>query len=50
MKAAIDRQINVTVRRGAGQRHEFSRAELNQIDQDFSAIVTNAVNEVFNGN
>lgn len=50
MKAAIDRQINVTVQRGAGQRHEFSRAELDQIDQDFAAIVTNAVNEVFNGN
>lgn len=49
MKAAIDRQINVTVGRGAGQRHEFSRAELDQIDQGFAAIAANAVNEVFDG-
>lgn len=50
MKAAIDRQVNLTAGRGAGQRHEFSRAELDQIDQAFDAIVANAVNEVFNGN
>lgn len=50
MKAAIDRQINVTVGRGAGQRHEFSRAELDQIDQGFAAIAANAANEVFDGN
>ncbi len=50
MKAAIDRQVNVTAGRGAGQRHEFSRAELDQIDQGFAAIVATASNEVFNGN
>jgi len=49
MKSAIDRQLNATVGRSAGQRHEFSRAELDQIDQGFTDIVANAVNEVFDG-
>lgn len=49
MKSAIDRQLNATVGRSAGQRHEFSRAELDQIDQGFTDIVANAIAEVFNG-
>lgn len=49
MKAAIDRQVNVTIGRSAGQRHDFSRNELDQIDQGFAAIVANAKNKVFNG-
>ncbi len=47
LKAAIDRQVNATVGRRSGQRHEFSRAELDRIQQDFAAIVAGAVNEVF---
>jgi superfamily II DNA or RNA helicase len=49
MKAAIDRRINAAVGRSNGQRHEFSRAELDQIDHGFTSIVTEAVREVFNG-
>jgi hypothetical protein len=49
MKSAIDRHVNATVGRGTGQRHEFSRAELDQIEQGFTAILAAATNEVFNG-
>jgi len=49
MKSAIDRHVNATVGRGTGQRHEFSRAELDQIEQGFTAILAAAINEVFNG-
>jgi len=48
LKAAIDRQVNAAVGRRSGQRHDFSRAELDQIDQTFAAIVAAAVSEVFN--
>jgi len=47
MKAAIDRQANAIVNRGNHQRHEFSRAELDQIDARFDEIVTAAIGEVF---
>jgi superfamily II DNA or RNA helicase len=50
MKAAIDRQVNLTASRGPGKRHEFSRVELDQIDQRFAIIVAAAIEEVFNGN
>jgi superfamily II DNA or RNA helicase len=49
MKAALDRQVNATVGRSAKQRHDFSRAELDQIDQAFPTIIANAIVEVFNG-
>ena len=49
LKAAIDRQINAAVGRRSGQRHEFSRTELDQIDKEFDSIVAAAVSEVFNG-
>ena len=49
MKAAIDRQSNAAVGRSSGQRHDFSRAELDQIEQGFAAIVAAAVSEVFGG-
>ncbi|MCW5237803.1 DEAD/DEAH box helicase [Verminephrobacter eiseniae] len=50
LKSAIDRQINKFVEKSSGQRHEFSRAELDKIDADFTEIVNAAVHEVFNGN
>ena len=49
LKAAIDRQVNTAVGRTSGQRHEFSRAELDQIDAGFAEIVSTAVHGVFNG-
>ena len=49
MKAAIDRRVNATVGRRSGQRQDFSRAELDQIDQNFAAIVEAATSEVLNG-
>jgi|APEBP8051072974_1049382.scaffolds.fasta_scaffold00933_2 DNA or RNA helicases of superfamily II len=50
LKAAIDRQVNTAVGRTSGQRHEFSRVELDQIDAGFTEIVDAAVRGVFNGN
>jgi len=49
MKAALDRQVNAIVSRPTRQRHEFSRDELDQIDQAFAAITAGAIAEVFNG-
>ncbi len=50
LKAAIDRQVNAAVGRTSGQRHEFTRPELDQIDAGFANIVTAAVREVFDVN
>lgn len=49
LKAAIDRQINEGVGRGAGERHELNRAELDHIEQNFRVIVDQAIQEVFHG-
>lgn len=49
LKAAIDGQINQAVGRGAGERHEFTRSELETIDARFSELVAAAVTEVFDG-
>lgn len=48
MKAAIDRQINAVVAHQSRERHEFTRQELDAIDQEFADIVERAVEEVFN--
>lgn len=48
MKAAIDRQANTAVGRQTGERSDFTRAQLDEIDKDFVAIVARAVQEVFN--
>lgn len=48
MKAAIDRKVNATVGRTAGQRHAFSRIELDQIDEAFDSIIREVVQEVLN--
>lgn len=50
MKSAIDRQVNAAVGRTSGQRHEFSRVELDQIDAEFPNILAAAEREVFDGN
>lgn len=46
LKSAIDRQINQAVGRGPGQRHEFTRPELDTIEQRFADLVAAAVQEV----
>jgi superfamily II DNA or RNA helicase len=50
LKSAIDRQVNAAVGHGRGHRHEFSRAQLDQIDAEFTNLVAGAVREVFDGN
>lgn len=50
MKAAIDRRVNSVVGRGSGERHDFSRDELEQINQAFADVVAAAINEVIDGN
>ena len=47
VKTAIDRQINQTVGMQSGQRHEFSRAQLDQIEAGWVEIVAAAQHEVF---
>jgi superfamily II DNA or RNA helicase len=49
VKAAIDRQINALVGHGPRERHEFSREELDQINQNFGAVVAEALREIFDG-
>ena len=49
LKTAIDRQVNAVVARHSGERHEFTRPELDQIEHDFAGIVERAVREVFDG-
>ena len=47
LKAAIDHSANDTVGRAARERHAFTKAELDQIESEFTVIVDRAVNEVF---
>ncbi len=49
IKSAIDRQVNSVAGRQTGERHEFTRQDLDAINDDFAGIVERAVNEVFNG-
>ena len=48
MKAAIDRYANAAVGRKAGERKDFTRPQIDQIESDFGAIVERAVQGVFN--
>ncbi len=50
MKSAIDRIVNETIDRGAGERSEFTKPQLDKIDGQFTEIVTRAVAEVIDGN
>ena len=47
VKAAIDREVNTAVGRGARERHKFTRPQLDQIDRDFERIVERVEQEVF---
>ena len=46
LKTAIDRQVNAVVGRQTRERHEFTRAELDQIEQEFAGIVERVEQEV----
>jgi hypothetical protein len=46
MKSAIDRQVNTTVGRKAGERSDFTQPQLDLIEKNFVAIVDLAVKEV----
>jgi len=48
LKSAIDRHVNAAVGHREGERRDFTRAELEQIEREFGAIVEQAVREVFN--
>ena len=39
VKAAIDQEVNAAVGRQSGERHEFTRLDLDRIDQEFPGIV-----------
>jgi len=47
LKSAIDRHVNSAVGRGVGERSDFTRPQLEQIDKDWAVIVQQAVQEVF---
>ena len=49
LKAAIDQQVNAIVGRQSGERHEFTRPELDQIEHDFEGIVERAIREILDG-
>lgn len=49
LKTTIDRKVNATVNHPSGDRHNFSRAELDQVNANFTDIVAAAVQEVFDG-
>lgn len=47
LKSAIDRQVNAAVGRQSGERHEFTRQELEKIKRDFPQIAERAIKGVF---
>ncbi len=47
LKAAIDHQVNTSVGHKSRERREFTRTELDQIEQDFAGIVERAEQEIF---
>lgn len=48
LKSAIDREINSSVGKKSGERHEFSKDELEVIDKHFNAIISKVKGEFFN--
>lgn len=48
LKAAIDRNVNSTVGRKTGERDEFTKPQLDQIESAFGSILDKATQEVFN--
>jgi len=49
LKSAIDRQVNALVGKTSGKRHEFTRADLDKVDLEFTNLVNKAIEEVFHG-
>ena len=49
LKAAIDVEVNRAVGRGSAERHEFSREQLEVVEEAFGDLVETAVQEVFCG-
>lgn len=49
MVAASWKQINDSLRKGAGERDTFTKPELDQIERDFDELVAKAEAEVFSG-
>lgn len=49
VKSAIDRQVHEACGRGAGERHEMTRQELDSIAPRFAELVAAAEREVFGG-
>ena len=49
LKSAIDREVNHAVGRGSSERHEFTRPELDLIENEFVSLVSKTVGEVFDG-
>jgi hypothetical protein len=47
VKAAIDRRINESVGRAAGERSEFTRPQLDQIEENFDTLVQEGIQGVF---
>jgi hypothetical protein len=48
LKSAIDRQADAAVGRKVGERSDFTRLQLDEIERNFDAIVERAVQDVFN--
>ena len=49
LKSAIDNRVNEAIGRKTGERHDFTRQELDAIDSRFGQLVQAAEQEVFNG-
>jgi Type III restriction enzyme, res subunit len=48
MKTAIDRRVDTAVGRKTGERSDFTRPQLEEIDKNFVELVKRATEEVFN--
>jgi hypothetical protein len=49
LKAAIDRRVNASVGMREGERSEFTRAQLDQINVNLGGLVEEATREIFGG-
>jgi superfamily II DNA or RNA helicase len=49
LKAAIDSRVNAEVGRKYGERHEFTRPELDTIESRFTEILEDVIKQVFHG-
>lgn len=50
VKSSIDKKINELVEKNPGERHEFSRDDLEKIENNFDSIIKNIERDIFNGN